>query len=40
MERLLREGIPEKDMEACIRVLEKMSENLLGNEKKKGDNDS
>ena len=40
MERLLREGIPEEDMEVCIRVLEKMSANLLGNEKKKGDNES
>ena len=40
MEKLLREGIPAEDMEVCIRVLEKMSANLLGNEKKKGDNES
>ena len=40
MESLLREGIPEDDMEVCFRVLGKMSANLLGNEKKKGDNES
>ena len=39
-EAVLREGIPEEDMEVCIRVLGKMSANLLGNEKKKGDNES
>lgn len=40
MESLLREGIPEEDLQVCIRVLEKMSANLLGNEKKKGENES
>lgn len=40
MERLLREGIPEEDLETCMRVLEKMSANLLGYENKKGDNES
>ena len=34
MERILRQGISEADMETCMRVLEQMSVNLLGNEKK------
>lgn len=37
METLLKEGIPQEEMEICIKVLKKMSENLLGEEKKKGD---
>lgn len=35
MESLLREGIPEEDLQVCIRVLGAMSENLLGNEREK-----
>lgn len=42
MEELLRKGVAEEDLDVCVRVLEQMSENLLGNEKekKKGENES
>lgn len=40
MEHVLRKDIPEEDVQVCLRVLEKMSANLSGNEKKKGDNES
>ncbi|HJC15978.1 MAG TPA: MarR family winged helix-turn-helix transcriptional regulator [Candidatus Fusicatenibacter intestinigallinarum] len=36
MENLLKTGIPEEDLEVCLRVLERMSENLSDNEKTKG----
>ena len=36
MENLLKTGIPEEDLEICLRVLERMSENLSDNEKTKG----
>lgn len=36
MENLLKTGIPEEDLQVCLRVLERMSENLSGNEKQKG----
>lgn len=35
MEALLKKDIPDEEMRVCVRVLEKMSENLLGNEKEK-----
>ena len=35
VEELLTHGISKQDVEVCIRVLEQMSENLLGDEKKK-----
>lgn len=35
IESLLRDGIPEEDMQTCIRVLGAMSQNLLGNEREK-----
>ena len=39
MEALLRKDVSSEDMEICVQVLEKMSENLLGSEreKRKGD---
>lgn len=40
MEALLRKGIPEEELTVCIQVLERMSANLLGDEKRKGDNES
>lgn len=42
MEALLRKKVAEEDLKVCVRVLEQMSENLLGNEKeiKKGENQS
>lgn len=42
MEALLRKGVSDEDMKICVQVLEKMSENLLGNEreKRKGDNEA
>lgn len=33
MEALLRKGIPENDLDICVRVLKQMSENLSGSEK-------
>ena len=36
MENLLKTGIPEEDLQICLRVLERMSENLSDNEKIKG----
>ena len=33
MEALLRKGIPQEDLEICMRVLEQMSANLAGSEK-------
>lgn len=36
MERILQEGIPEEDLEVCVRVLEQMSANLAGNENDRG----
>ena len=38
-EALLRKDVSSEDMEICVQVLEKMSENLLGSEreKRKGD---
>ena len=35
MEALLKKGIPQEDLEVCLRVLEQMSANLSGNEKKR-----
>lgn len=35
METLLKKGIPQEDLEVCLRVLEQMSANLSGNEKKR-----
>lgn len=42
MEALLRKDVSSEDMEICVQVLEKMSENLLGSEreKRKGDNEA
>ena len=42
MEALLRKGVSDEDMKICVQVMEKMSENLLGNEreKRKGDNEA
>ena len=37
VEGLLTKGIPKKDVEVCVRVLGQMSENLLGDEKKRGE---
>lgn len=34
MEKILKQGISKQDMETCRKVLEQMSENLSGNEKK------
>lgn len=40
VEQVLHRGISEEDMAVCIRVLEKMSENLLGDEeRKRGENE-
>ena len=36
MERILQEGVPEEDLEVCVRVLEQMSANLAGNENDRG----
>ena len=33
METILKQGISQGDMRVCMRVLEQMSTNLLGNEK-------
>ncbi len=37
VEEKLKAGIPEEDLAVCARVLNRMSENLLGEERKKGD---
>ena len=37
VEGRLTNGIPKEDIAVCIRVLEQMSENLLGDEKKRGE---
>ena len=34
VEKILRQGIPDQDMEICRRVLEQISANLSGNEKR------
>ena len=34
MEKILRQGISNQDMEICMKVLEQMSANLSGNEKR------